>query len=58
MKETDKQRNRVERSPGEVKQFLRFATHCETLDGTSLGFVRPLFGFIHIKQAARSVNTL
>ena len=57
MKETYKQRNKVERSYGKAKQFRRFATRYEKLGEMFLGFVRLVFGFIHIKQTARSVNT-
>jgi transposase len=57
MKETYKQRNEVERSYSKAKQFRRFATRYEKLGEMFLGFVRLVFGFIHVKQTARSVNT-
>ena len=57
MKETYKQRNRVERSFAKAKQFRRFATRYEKLREVFLGLVRLIFGFIHIRKIARSVNT-
>lgn len=57
MKETYKQRNRVERAFSKAKQFRRFATRYEKLREVFLGLVRLIFGFIHVKQIARSVNT-
>jgi transposase len=57
MKKTYRERNRVERAFSEAKQFRRFATRYEKLKEVFLGLVRPVFGFIHIKQIARSVNT-
>ena len=57
MRETYKQRNRVERSFGKAKQFRRFATRYEKLRDVFLGLVRLVFGFIHVKKIALSVNT-
>ena len=57
MKETYKQRNRVERAFGKAKQFRRFATRYEKLGEMFLALVRLVFGFIHIKKTALSVNT-
>ena len=57
MKETYKQRNRVERSFGKAKQFRRSATRYEKLREVFLGLVRLVFGFIHIKKISLSVNT-
>lgn len=57
MKEIYKQRNRVERSFGKAKQFRRFATRYEKLREVFLGLVRLVFGFIHIRKTALSVNT-
>ena len=56
MKETYKPRNRVERAFGKAKQFRRFATRYEKLGEMFLGLVRLVFGFIHIKKTALSVN--
>jgi transposase len=52
MKETYKQRNKVERSYAKAKQFRRFATRYEKLGEMFLGFVRLVFGFIHVKKIA------
>lgn len=57
MKETYEQRDRVERAFGKAKQFRRFATRYEKLREVFLGLVRLVFGFIHIKKIALSVNT-
>ncbi len=57
MRATYKQRSRVERSFGKAKQFRRFATRYEKLKEVFLGLVRLVFGFIHVKKIARSVNT-
>jgi transposase len=57
MKETYEQRNRVERAFGKAKQFRRFATRYEKLREVFLGLVRLVFGFIHVKKIALSVNT-
>jgi transposase len=57
MKETYEQRDRVERAFGEAKQFRRFATRYEKSREVFLGLVRPVFGFIHVKKIALSVNT-
>jgi transposase len=52
-----KQRNRVERAFAKAKQFRRLATRYEKLRETFLGLVQLIFGFIHIKKIALSVNT-
>ena len=57
MQETYKQRNRIERSFGKAKQFRRFATRYEKLKEMYLGVVRLIFGFIHVRKLARTVNT-
>jgi transposase len=57
MKETYKQRNRVERAFSKAKQFRRFATRYEKLREVFLGLVRLVFGFIHVRKIALSVNT-
>ena len=57
MKKTYKQRNRVERFFGKAKQFRRFATRYEKLGEMFLGLVRLVFGFIHVRKTALSVNT-
>ena len=57
MKETYKERNKVERAFSKARQFRRFATRYEKLKEVFLGLVRLVFGFIHVKKTARSVNT-
>ena len=57
MKGIYKERNRVERAFSKAKQFRRFATRYEKLRERFLGLVRLVFGFIHIKKIALSVNT-
>ncbi len=57
MKETYKGRNRVGRAFSKGKQFRRFATRYEKLKEVFLGLVRLVFGFIHVKKIALSVNT-
>jgi transposase len=57
MQATYKERNRVERAFSKGKQFRRFATRYEKLKEVFLGVVRLLFGFIHVKKTALSVNT-
>ena len=57
MKGIYKERNRVERAFGKAKQFRRFATRYEKLRERFLGLVRLVFGFIHVKKIALSVNT-
>jgi len=52
-----RERNRVERAFGKAEQFRRFATRYEKLGEVFLGLVRPVFGFIHVRKIARSVNT-
>jgi transposase len=56
MAEAYKQRNRIERGFGKAKQFRRFATRYEKLRDVYLGLVRLVFGFIHVKKLARTVN--
>lgn len=57
MKGIYKDRNRVERAFSKAKQFRRFATRYEKLRQRFLGLVRLVFGFIHVKKIALSVNT-
>ena len=57
MQEIYKQRNRVERAFAKAKQFRRFATRYDKLGEVFLGVVRLVFGFIHVKKTALSVNT-
>jgi putative transposase len=57
MQETYKERNRVERAFAKAKQFRRFATRYDKLGEVFLGVVRLVFGFIHVKKIALSVNT-
>lgn len=57
MAETYKERNRIERAFAKAKQFRRFATRYEKLKEMYLGVVRLVFGFIHVRKRARTVNT-
>lgn len=57
MTETYKQRNRIERAFAKAKQFRRFATRYEKLKDVYLGLVRLIFGFIHVRKVAQTVNT-
>jgi transposase len=57
MREIYRQRNRVERAFAKGKQFRRFATRYEKLKDVFLGVVRLVFGFIHVRKMAQSVNT-
>ena len=57
MQETYKERNRVERAFAKAKQFRRLATRYDKLGEVFLGLVRLVFGFIHVKKIALSVNT-
>jgi transposase len=57
MAETYKERNRIERAFGKTKQYRRFATRYEKLKEVYLGVVRLVFGFIHVRKLARTVNT-
>ncbi|MDG3007583.1 IS5 family transposase [Paludisphaera mucosa] len=57
MREIYKQRNRVERAFAKAMQFRRFATRYEKLKDVYLGVVRLVFGFIHVRKLAQSVNT-
>ena len=54
-----KERNRVERLFGKVKQFRRVATRYEKLKATFLGVVHLTLGFIRLKRLKRTsiVNT-
>ena len=54
---TYKGRNCIERLFAKAKQFRRFATRYEKLRQRFLGLVRLVFGFIHVKKIALSVNT-
>ncbi|MDG3005435.1 transposase [Paludisphaera mucosa] len=57
MREIYKQRNRVGRAFSKAKQFRRFATRYERLKDVYLGVARLVFGFIHVRKLAQSVNT-
>jgi transposase len=52
-----KQRNRIERAFCKAKQFRRFATRYEKLGEVYLGLARLVFGFIHVRKLAQTVNT-
>jgi transposase len=56
MAEAYKQRNRVERGFGKAKQFRGFATRYDKLKDVYLGVVRLVFGFIHVRKRAKTVN--
>lgn len=56
MQETYEERNRAERAFNKAKQFRRFATRYEKLKEMYLGVVRLVFGFIHVRKLARTVN--
>ena len=45
------------RNRDEYKEFRRIATRYEKLRDVFLGLVRLVFGFIHVKKIALSVNT-
>ena len=51
-----KERNRVERLFGKLKQFRRVATRYEKLKATFLGLIHLALGFIRLK-ASVNVNT-
>jgi hypothetical protein len=53
----DRRRNRVKRVIGKAKQFRRFATGYQKLREMYLAVVRLVFGFIHVRRLARTVNT-
>ena len=57
MAEAYERRNRVERGFGKAKQFRGFATRYGKLKEVYLGMVRLVFGFIHVRQRAKTVNT-
>jgi transposase len=50
-----RERNRVERLIGKLKQYRRVATRYDKLKGTFLGVVRLALGFIRLKS--QTVNT-
>ena len=52
-----RERNRIERAFAKAKQFRGFATRYEKLKEVYLGLVRLIFGFIHVRKLARTVNT-
>jgi transposase len=54
-----RERNRVERLFGKVKQFRRVATRYEKLKVTFLGMIHLALGFIRLRRlrASRNVNT-
>ena len=54
-----KERNRVERLVGKLKQFRRAATRYEKLKRTFLGVIHLALGFIRLKRLMRTsiVNT-
>jgi transposase len=56
MRETYKQRNRIERAFAKAKQFRRFATRYEKLKATFLGVVHLALGFVRLRRAS-IVNT-
>jgi len=51
-----RERNRVERLFGKVKQFRRLATRYDKLKATYLGLLHLVFGFIRLRRLA-NVNT-
>lgn len=57
MAEAYKDRNRIERAFGKAKQFRGFATRYDKLKEVYLGVVWLVFGFIHVRKVARTVNT-
>jgi transposase len=57
MAATYRERNRVERAFAKAKRFRRFATQYEKLKAMYLGVVQLVFGFIHVRKLARTVNT-
>jgi putative transposase len=57
MQETYKLRSRIERAFAKAERFRRFATRYEKLREVFLGPVRLVFGFIHVRKLAQSVNT-
>jgi transposase len=54
-----KERNRIERLFGKLKQFRRVATRYEKLKVTFMGMIQIAFGFIRLKRLHRDaiVNT-
>jgi transposase len=54
-----RERNRVERLFGKVKQFRRVATRYQNLQVTFLGMIHLALGFIRLRRlrASRNVNT-
>lgn len=51
-----RERNRIERLFGKVKQFRRIATRYEKLKATYLGFLHLVLGFIRLRSQ-KTVNT-
>ena len=56
LEEGYRERNRIERLFGKVKQFRRIATRYEKLKETFLGLVHLVLGFIRLKNSV-NVNT-
>ena len=56
MRESYKQRNRLERLFGKAKQFGGFATRYEKLKDVCPGLVRLILGFINVRRRAKTVN--
>jgi transposase len=50
-----RERNRVERLFGKVKQFRRIATRYEKLEATYLGLLHLTLGFLRLRRQ-RNVN--
>jgi transposase len=51
-----KDRNRVERLFGKLKQFRRVATRYEKLKATFMGMIRVAFSFIRLRRLQRDKN--
>jgi transposase len=56
MREAYKERDRVERLLGKAEQFRGLATRYDKLKEVYLGLVRLIFGFIHVRRRAKTVN--
>jgi len=52
-----RERNRVERLFGKLKQFRRAATRYEKLRATFLGVIHLALGFIRLRKLTSNVNT-
>jgi transposase len=52
-----RERNRVERLIGKLKQFRRVATRYEKLRVTFLGVIHLALGFIRLRKLTSNVNT-